>query len=203
MSVNSIEKNDELEKVIDKNLKKIKRTRKNRIILSERLKKYSHRWRIITFVLNMEAVFLVIWSLSSKSDTNLISSFFAIYVILLQYLINELNYNERSMKAHYHQLELNELLVKLSMLKVKIKKDLSFDESIKKIEKVMEIYQVSLKNNENHSNRDDRVGKMNKYVPNHKLYDFSLDNIFIFLNLIICIIFFGYIFYLIMKGEII
>ena len=126
-----------------------------------------------------------------------------IYVILLQYLINELNYNERSMKAHYHQLELNELLVKLSMLKVKIKKDLSFDESIKKIEKVMEIYQVSLKNNENHSNRDDRVGKMNKYVPNHKLYDFSLDNIFIFLNLIICIIFFGYIFYLIMKGEII
>lgn len=183
---------DEIQKLIGKYTKSIKRTRKNRIAYSERLKKYSQRWKIISFGFNIQAIFLIIWSLTYQSKTvTLVSAFFAIYVILLQYFINELNYSERSLKAHYHQLELRDLILSFQILEKKIKYKETTDALLNEVSDLMRNYQVSLKNNENHSRRDDIVNINKK--EGYTVFDFSIDNLFIWFNFIICLFMIGFI----------
>lgn len=205
-----------LEDKIAESIKTIKRTRLNRISLSERLKKYSNRWKVILFILNIEAVFLIFWTLNNNMDipnskTTLISSFFAIYVILLQYFINEQSFSERSLKTHYHQLELRDLIIKLEVMTMKLRelKNTSsnkstisneYKEMFLEYEKIMNKYQLSLKNNENHSKRDDLLNQIRKNVKGYILYDSSLENIFIIFNLIISIAMIFYIVVLFVEG---
>src|SRR5690625_892370 len=124
---NSAEGN--IQKEIKKKIDTIDLTRKIRIRLSERLKYYSRTWKFIFFVINIEAVIFVLLSLTDTIDAinigplnmsfSLISGIFTIYVILLQYYINVLNYNERALHVHYHQLELEDLILQLDLLLVK------------------------------------------------------------------------------------
>jgi hypothetical protein len=98
---------------INKKINTLNKTRNNRIEMSKRLKKYSDKWKFIFFFLNIEAVFLILLSLAGKelvpfninpSYFSVFSGIFSIYVILLQYYVNELNYNERFLKiqSHHH-----------------------------------------------------------------------------------------------------
>lgn len=186
---------------INRNINKIKRTRYNRINLSERLKKYASRWKVITFIFNIEAVFLIVWNLNTnKVEPSLTSAFFAIYVILLQYFINEQNYNERSMKSHYHQLELSDLIIRLELLKLSILNRSENIDAVEEMEEIVNKYQISLKNNENHSQRDDLQNQLGKKVKNYKVHDLSLDQIFIILNLVISTFMLFYIAWIVYRG---
>ena len=196
---------ESLESKINASINTINRTRLNRINFSERLKKYANRWNIIIFILNIEAVFLIIWTLYADADTAstnmaLSSAFFAIYVILLQYFINEQSYSERSLKTHYHQLELRDLMIQLEINKLKLldlqKDDTSIDNIVKsstykavlnQYEIIMNSYQLALKNNENHANRDDLETKKKLDMKGNVHYDFSFENIFIFINFVVSI----------------
>lgn len=181
---------------INKKINSINRTRNNRIGLSERLKKYYQRWKLAFFILNFEAVFLIIKALQSNYNDlkfSLLSAFFSIYVILLQYFINEQNYNERSLKSHYHQLELEDIILKFKRLIIKINAEDKDGEAIvhsKKIaiyKEIMNDYQMMLKNNENHSKKDNIL--MNKADKEKKRFlidkDYSMDSVFLFVNYII------------------
>ena len=192
---------------IDKKIKTLNKTRDNRINLSERLKKYEERWKIIFFILNFEAVFLIIKGLritDSSNDFIIISAFFSIYVILLQYFISVQNFRERSFKAHYHQLELEDLILKLKRLLIKRndlpRDDNTYIQSLAAYKEILNDYQMMLKNNENHSSVDNRTrvesagtGKLSK--------DNSIDNIFLMLNIFISIGMFFYITFPYLKSA--
>src|SRR5699024_12700516 len=82
--------------------KRIRRTRKNRINLSERLKKYDRKWKNIIFLLNIEAVILIIIVISKFSYSRPVEVFagaFSAYVILLQYFINEQKYRSEERRV--------------------------------------------------------------------------------------------------------
>src|SRR5699024_7269503 len=136
----------------------------------ERLMRYSRRWRLVFFAINIEAVIFVLLSLTGTIENlqigsfsisfSLLSGIFTIYVILLQYYINVLNYNERALRAHYHQLELRDLGLYLNMLLIKRDADginMTDKDLIEKNEEVVEKYQLALKNNENHRQIDNRL----------------------------------------------
>lgn len=171
---------------------RIKRTRKNRINLSERLKKYSHKWNMIIFLLNMEAVILIITVISSEKFEYLTlpSGVFSAYVILLQHFINEQKYSERSLKAHYHQLEIAEFIDDINRLIAKVKDvDDIFLKEIRREEKnILMRYQLSLKSIENHSKADDLNNLLSDNKVKNPLTDLSSDNIFAYINLIIALI---------------
>src|SRR5699024_5025364 len=129
--------------------KRIRRTRKNRINLSERLKKYDRKWKNVIFLLNIEAVILIIIVISKFSYSRHIEVFavaFSAYVILLQYFINEQKYSERSLKAHYHQLELADILNEMDQISLKYEhssepNDKTIEDYIDKKEKLLDKYQ--------------------------------------------------------------
>jgi len=178
---------------IDKKIKTLNKTRDNRINLSERLKKYEERWKIIFFFLNFEAVFLIIKGLriiDSSNDFIIISAFFSIYVILLQYFISVQNFRERSFKAHYHQLELEDLILKLKRLLIKRndfpRTDNTDGQSLAAYKEILNDYQMMLKNNENHSSVDNRT-RMENEDTGKLSKDNSIDNIFLILNILISI----------------
>lgn len=194
---------------IEKKIRTLDRTRNNRIEMSIRLKNYSDKWKLIFFCLNIEAVIFVLLSLGGKeinilfsnSLFSLISGIFSIYVILIQYYINELNYSERALKIHYHQLDLEDLILKLKNLLLKYNaQKTNNDESmlIESFNSIMVEYQSMLKNNENHDLVDD---KQNKYKnasaqilecqnqkdrleikPLKKPKDLTVDNIILLFN---------------------
>jgi SMODS and SLOG-associating 2TM effector domain family 5 len=194
---------------IEKKIRTLDRTRNNRIEMSIRLKNYSDKWKLIFFCLNIEAVIFVLLSLGGKeinilfsnSLFSLISGVFSIYVILIQYYINELNYSERALKIHYHQLDLEDLILKLKNLLLKYNaQKTNNDESmlIESFNRIMVEYQSMLKNNENHDLVDD---KQNKYKnasaqilecqnqkdrseikPLKKPKDLTVDNIILLFN---------------------
>ncbi|MCF8890973.1 SLATT domain-containing protein [Priestia megaterium] len=198
---------------IEKKIRTLDRTRDNRIEMSIRLKSYSDKWKLIFFCLNIEAVIFVLLSLGGKeinilfsnSLFSLISGIFSIYVILIQYYINELNYSERALKIHYHQLDLEDLILKLKNLLLKYNTQKTNSDEMILIESfnsIMVEYQSMLKNNENHDLVDD---KQNKYKnasaqilecqdqkdrseikPLKKPKDLTVDNIILLFN--VCII---------------
>jgi hypothetical protein len=157
---------------IERKINTFNRTRNNRIEMSKRLKKYSDKWKLVFFCLNFEAVIFVLLSLGGKavepsfagSDFSLIAGIFSIYVILLQYYVNELNYNERALKTHYHQLDIEDLILKLkNLLLDNNRKNSDIDEEtlIARFDTIMFEYQSILKNNENHDPVDDTKNKNN------------------------------------------
>ena len=92
-----------------------------RIKASGRLYKYSESWDFMFLVMNVVSVALLITSLLplpiNKSNSGLmISAFFSLYTMLVQYFCSTLNYNERALKYHYHQLELENFILQLKNL---------------------------------------------------------------------------------------
>ncbi|WP_242280159.1 SLATT domain-containing protein [Bacillus cereus group sp. BfR-BA-01428] len=152
---------------IEKKINTLNKTRNNRIEMSIRLKGYSDKWKLVFFFLNIEAVIFVLLSLGGKGLNpvfgkpifSMISGVFSIYVILLQYYINELNYNERALKVHYHQLDLEDLILKLKELILNNnipENEVSEQMLIQSFNTVMFEYQLILKNNENHDPFDNK-----------------------------------------------
>ncbi|MGX5678388.1 SLATT domain-containing protein [Bacillus toyonensis] len=158
---------------IEKKINTLNKTRNNRIEMSIRLKGYSDKWKLIFFFLNMEAVIFVLLSLGGKEVNlvfgepifSIISGVFSIYVILLQYYINELNYNERALKVHYHQLDLEDLILKLKelILNYNIPDNVVSEKIlIQSFNTIMFEYQLILKNNENHDPVDNKKRKFDQ-----------------------------------------
>ncbi|WP_332651780.1 SLATT domain-containing protein [Lysinibacillus sp. 54212] len=180
----------DIKEEVNKKINSLNITRENRIELSKRLNYYSEKWKIIFFFLNFEAVLFVLLSLAGEeinsfwgsTSFTLFSGAFSIYVILLQYYINELNYNERSLKAHYHQLEIEDLILELKRLIINDQGDIEEAEFFHIINK----YQLILKSNENHNSLDNkkRKSRKDKFIT---AIDYTTDKILIFINLIVVI----------------
>lgn len=204
---------------IEKKINTLNKTRNNRIEMSKRFKKYSDKWKMIFFFLNIEAVIFVLLSLGGKEinskfgDTSfsLISGVFSIYVILLQYYVNELNYNERALKTHYHQLDIEDLILKLKTLIMSKNAEVTNTNDkllVNLFNTIMFEYQLILKNNENHDSVDNYKNIFNgiKSKPlneetddketkilnikniNKKVWDFTIDNILLHFNMVVIFI---------------
>lgn len=171
----------QIEDEISYKIKTLDTTRQNRITLSKRLSRYSRRWRFIFFIINIEAVVFVLLSLTNtiefiplgdrKVSFNLVSGIFTIYVILLQYYINILNYNERALQVHYHQLEIEDLILQLKMLFIRQNSDgenISETNLIEQHDQIIAKYQLALKNNENHRTIDHRKNKYGRDLKKYK-----------------------------------
>lgn len=201
-----------IQHAIEKKLDIIDRTRRNRINLSNRLMSYGRAWKFIFFIINIEAVIFVLLSFTNSVDAiefwivhipfDLLSGIFTIYVILLQYYINVLNYNERGLKAHYHELELRDLVIKLKVLLMRDGLD-QYDEDklIDEFESIVTKYQMALKNNENHSKIDNdrtvygkeikeniKKGLQLKELKNPKPKDRTSDILLIYANGLLTIV---------------
>ena len=211
-----------IEKEINSRIYKILYTRAGRIELSKRLTGYSRTWRFIFFIINIEAVIFVLLSLTGNFKNialgpidisfGLVSGIFTVYVILLQYYINVLNYNERALRVHYHQLELEDLIVKLELLLVKNdtkETNISKQEMIKNYEQIVAQYQLALKNNENHRTLDFKRAKYDMDLKNYedgnidrkpvgkRMKDFTLDQLLIYANMVLTVVMFIVLFYVV------
>jgi len=181
----------DIEKEVNKKINSLNVTRGNRIELSKRLNYYSEKWKIIFFFLNFEAVLFVLLSLAGKeisqfwgsTSFTLFSGSFSIYVILLQYYVNELNYNERSLKAHYHQLEIEDLILEFKKLIINGKENIQETDYFHIINK----YQLILKSNENHNSLDNKKRKAREDIL-ITAFDYTTDKILIFINFIIVVV---------------
>lgn len=187
---------------IDKKIKTLNKTRNTRIKMSLRLKDYSEKWKSILFVMNIEAVIFVLLSLAGdeinpifKGATfSVLAGIFSIYVILIQYYINELNYNERALKVHYHQLDIEDLILRLKDLITKKNSDengLKEKDYIDEFNTIMFEYQTIIKNNENHHPIDYERSMRERTENNDKLkkiYDFTVDNIVLNFNIALIIL---------------
>ncbi|MBN8235590.1 SLATT domain-containing protein [Halobacillus kuroshimensis] len=192
---------------IEKKINTLNKTRNNRIHMSIRLKLYSDKWKLTFFWLNIEAVLFVLLSISGKgllplfdhSVFNLLSGVFAIYVILLQYYVNGLNYDERALKVHYHQLDIEDLILRLKKLIVQKNTEqldgINEEYLLNSFETIMFEYQTVLRNNENHDPVDYKRAKLEdnlspgdninkgkaKMLP--RIADYSVDNIILHINM--------------------
>ncbi|MFU2181997.1 SLATT domain-containing protein [Streptococcus pluranimalium] len=191
-----------------------------RIKASGRLYKYSEYWDFMFLVMNVISVALLITSLLplSINESNsglMISAFFSLYTMLVQYFCSTLNYNERALKYHYHQLELENFILQLKnlLLYEKIEGNVkSEQEKFLRYKTILEKYQISLQGYENHSDLDYRIARkqIERYTKDDNkdelknnwekiiqwflFKDFTIDNIFIYLQVpIIIFIVFGYI----------
>ncbi|MGJ7912624.1 SLATT domain-containing protein [Neobacillus sp. LXY-1] len=197
--------NTNIKEEIGKKINTFNITRNNRIYMSLRLKDYGEKWKLIFFFLNFEAVIFVGISLAGKTILNegpltilsVISGIFSIYVILIQYYINVLNYNERALKVHYHQLDIEDLIIKLKnlVMNINIKDDtkiVKYEEIIESFNIIMYEYQTILKNNENHDPIDNKKRILNEIEDNNNFFkknrDFTMDNIILHINIFISLI---------------
>jgi len=166
--------------------------RNARIKMSQRLKSYADNWKLVFFVLNIEAVIFVLLSLGGKEISPIFvntiftvtSGLFSIYVILIQYYINELNYNERSLKVHYHQLDIEDLILRFKQLFLKnnsLENKLDERSLIREFNTIMHEYQTILKNNENHGPIDYSRSKKSK-EEDIKIKDLTIDNVILKVN---------------------
>jgi hypothetical protein len=195
-------KNIDITTEIEKKVNTLNKTRNTRIEMSLRLKDYSEKWKAVFFVLNIEAVIFVLLSLGGKEINKIfadplfsvLSGLFSIYVILIQYYINELNYNERSLKVHYHQLDIEDLILRLKELITKNNSKeniLNEEDLIKEFNIIMFDYQTILKNNENHDPVDYQrnIRKLSKDKDNFKIIkDYTVDNIVLNINIALLIL---------------
>ncbi|MGV3185356.1 SLATT domain-containing protein [Weissella paramesenteroides] len=173
-----------INEIINNTICDLKRTRTNRLLASQRLLLFANRWNNLSFLINVVAMtFAVISVLNHVSKYfTWLSTFYAIYVILLQYFLANKDYNARSSKLHYEQLEINSIRMKLKILSAN--KELVESDKARYFQEIFSEYNISLNNNENHTKLDDQRGK----DTSSKHRDFSFDNVFINLNLIICIV---------------
>ncbi|MCY9168826.1 hypothetical protein C6370_10495 [Bacillus atrophaeus] len=188
---------------IEKKMNTLNKTRNTRIKMSLRLKKYSEQWKVVMFILNIEAVIFVLLSLGGQTINSIftdklfsiVSGVFSIYVILIQYYIGELNYNERALKVHYHQLDIEDLILRLKALIIKDNsKENTLDESnlINEYNIIMYEYQTVLKNNENHDPVDYEKNARESMKDKQNLkrvWDLTVDNIVLKFNIILFILF--------------
>lgn len=173
-----------INEIINNTICDLKRTRTNCLLASQRLLLFANRWNNLSFLINVVAMtFAVISVLNHVSKYfTWLSTFYAIYVILLQYFLANKDYNARSSKLHYEQLEINSIRMKLKILSAN--KELVESDKARYFQEIFSEYNISLNNNENHTKLDDQRGK----DTSSKHRDFSFDNVFINLNLIICIV---------------
>ena len=170
--------------------------RTSRINASKRLYGYSEKWDLISLIMNVMSIGFVVVSLLpldiNKNNVLLsISAIFSLYTILIQYFLSNLNYNERALKFHYHQIQLENFVLQLKMLLL----DNSLEEFKKFTEykNIMSRYQISLEGYENHSEIDYKKAKSSREMAD-SIRDFSWDNIFLYVQfpiLITIIIVFG------------
>lgn len=177
---------DDIDSAIKKKLKGWDRTRHNRIEASERLKGYSQKWSIVTFIFNVEAVICVILTLKFPLKNQIdvvVSGIFSIYVILLQYFLATLNYEARSLKFHYEQIGIENLRMELKQILYK-NNDNNDKSKKEQYYSIVKRYEENLIGYENHSRIDD------KRSSNKDLYirDFSIENMLIYINFIIALI---------------
>ncbi|MBJ6744950.1 SLATT domain-containing protein [Streptococcus sp. 121] len=175
--------------------KTITTVRTARVLASERLYSYAKKWEFIFLFMNLISASLLVYSIVIEADSKnslLISSIFSIYTLFIQSFVSKLNYNERALKFHYHQLDLENFLLanKYLLLDSTGRSD---EEKLDEHEKIMKLYQLSLQGIENHSNLDHkkatkRSKKMEKEggsgflsnIEQRLIYaDFSLDNLFV------------------------
>jgi hypothetical protein len=159
--------------------------------MSIRIKKYSEQWKLVFFILNMEAVIFVILSLAGIASKNpmfnISSGVFSIYVILIQYFINEFNYNERALRIHYHQLDIEDLILRLKALIIRSNTEeeiIDDKEKIRNFEVIMHEYQTVLKNNENHDKVDNKINEQ----EGNTAKDFTIDNFILKINILIVLV---------------
>ena len=152
---------------IEKKRNGISFTRGCHIYLSKRLDGYHRFWQFIFFTMNIEAVVIVVLSLTKtievieignfSMDFGLFSGLFTLYVILLQYYVSTLNYAERSFRAHYMQIELEDWIIALDKLLVQLDKRLGDEKDVvDSFYMITNMYQLSLKNSNNHEGIDFR-----------------------------------------------
>lgn len=178
--------------------KTITTVRTARVLASERLYSYAQKWEFIFLFMNLISASLLVYSIVIEADSKnslLISSIFSIYTLFIQSFVSKLNYNERALKFHYHQLDLENFLLANKYLLLDSSGH-SDEEKLDEHEKIMKLYQLSLQGIENHSNLDHkkatkRSKKMEKeggsgflsFLSNIEQYlryaDFSLDNLFV------------------------
>jgi len=208
---------------IKEQIEAIDTTRRTRIHFSKRLSNYSRRWRFIFFVINIEAVIFVLLSLTNTIETikvgpmnvsfNLVSGIFTIYVILLQYYISVLNYNERARQVHYHQLEIQDLKLQLEMLFVKTNAPeikMTDKMMVEQFQQIINQYQLALKNNENHrmidydrtmfrkAMSDYRKGKSSEKPKGKEKKDLTIDMLLIGANMTLTVIMFFVLLYVVL-----
>lgn len=186
---------------IEKKINTLNKTRNTRIRMSLRLKDYSEKWKLILFILNIEAVIFVLLSLGGEGINrmfkepvfSIIAGIFSIYVILIQYYINELNYNERALKVHYHQLDIEDLILRLKNLIIKKNSEenrLKENEYMDEFNTIMFEYQTVIKNNENHHPIDYKksmIKESDEGCKQKKIKDFTVDNIVLNINIVLMI----------------
>lgn len=133
--------------------------RSARINTSKRLYEYAEKWELIFLAMSIMSTGLLVYSLikPENKDRLALSALFSIYSLLVQNFVVKLNYNERALKLHYHQLELEDFLLELKS--IIFQKSLSDDEKINKYQQIMSRYQISLRGNENHSYYDHKCAK--------------------------------------------
>lgn len=207
------QENDDIRTTIRKKIKSIEFLRGVRIQLCNRLENYSRKWKFILFFMNVEAVIIVLLSLTNAIETiqigrmnmsfDLISGIFTLYVILLQYYINSLNYSERSLRGRYHELELEDLNQELKMLSIKMNTEeieMSEKEIIESYKKLVDQYQLAVKNNENHRDLEFKRtiyaiklkayerGKSKEKPEGQPPKDFTLDMALIYANTLLSIV---------------
>lgn len=199
---------------IEKKIYSIDIVRTARIKASERLYKYSAAWDFLFLGMNIVSVALLIVSLlplpinNSKSGL-MISASFSLYTMLVQYFCSAQNYNERALKYHYHQLELENFVLQLKNIFLKHNTEegaYSDLDRFRRYRAIIEKYQISLQGYENHEDVDYRIAKrqharnseepenqdeldyFQKFLSWKEIKDFSPDNIFIYLQIPIVII---------------
>lgn len=142
---------------VEKKIYSIDSVRQMRIIKSQRLYEYAAKWKTLFFWMNLEAVVFLIVSLvpdivSENNIALIISGIFSVYTILLQYYIDSLNFNERALRLHYHQLQLEQFILELKELIFKWQDTKEI--SISKYLNIMRKYQLELGGYENHDEID-------------------------------------------------
>lgn len=171
---------------INKKIKSIDTVRDSRIYASKRLENYAKQWNFLFLLLNILAVVFVITSLTDIADKNflIITSCYTLYVILLQYFISLQNYNERALRFHYHQLELEKSIIDLKIILIKYRK---FGEAklIQEYKQVIKEYSLNLTNSENHIDSDFIYAKDKKLTFVEKI---NLDVFVVIMNYIILIV---------------
>ena len=156
--------------------------------------------------MNLVAVIFVFLSFingNNRTAIAVVSGCYTTYVLILQYFLATRNYNSRSLKLHYEQLEIESLRSELKAI------EFSPDQGVKQKEEhftyIIQCYQTSLLGIENHTRIDDLRYTRGKIRRDTSLseqsrfsflrsclrwlqdIDLTIDNILIFLNLVIVI----------------
>lgn len=194
--------NTPLYKEVEKKIHSINIVRTMRINKSQRLYWYAEKWKNIFFWMNLEAVVFLIVSLVliNKMDNNIsliVSGVFSVYTILLQYYIDSLNFNERALRLHYHQLQLEQFILELKevIFKWQDTETMSVEEYLN----IMRKYQLELGGYENHDEIDrEKAIEESKENRNNEarntILTFIKENIFMISQIILMVLFLiGYI----------